>query len=582
MDAWITLVVVIGIVALLISEKASATLAFLLGLAALVVFGIIDAESALSGFSNPTLFIIGALFVIAKAVQSSFDTEKLMSSMLSKSNSSRRILLSLTTPVAIMSAFLNNTPVVSGMIDPLIEWSHKRKVSPSILLIPLSYAAVIGGTLTLIGTSTNLTVSGLLTEYGMEPFSFFELTKVTLPVSIVLITMIIIVAPRLLPEKTMAQLDESDVEKQFIFDAKPKGKIVGKTIKQAGLRHLKDIYISALVRKNGDTIAAPEPDTIIRSGDTFRLSGQAKALANLKIDHLLHLVEEKHLSAIDAKSNYYEVVIGQNRSLSGRTIVELDFRNTYQAAVLAIFRAGEKIDQPVSSVSLRAGDSLILVSDKGFLERWQNRRDFLYVRDIGTHESAKVKNSNLLYLAIASIFVLLAIGAPLVIATMVGGIFIVMFRILNPQQALRAIDFELLIMIGAALGVAKAFAVSGLAEAISNNLLDIFGGLGLVGLLFGVILTTAILTELATNAAAALLVLPLALATASSAGYDPRLFAIAVAAAASFSFLSPFGYQTNTMVYSAGGYRLKDFVKIGLPMSISAVILLTGTLYIIS
>tara|TARA_B100001245_G_scaffold90941_1_gene65799 strand:- start:1430 stop:3187 length:1758 start_codon:yes stop_codon:yes gene_type:complete len=570
----ITLLVLAGIFVALFKELVTPAVAFLIGLAALVIAGIVDTNDALAGFSNDSLITIASLFVIAKAIENNVQLNTVTQKVFGKSKSVRMGLARIVTPVAVGSAFVNNTPIVAMFINPIIAWSKRNHIPASKFLIPLSYAAILGGTLTLIGTSTNLVVSGLLVDFGFEPFSFFEMTSVTLPLVIICLAIIVWLGPKLIPERNFADFGTNEIEKKFVFDTTPKRTLIGKSVSQAGLRNLKSVFLAEILRSNGDVVSPVRPVTQIRNGDVLRFSGSASALAELADHHSLRLVEDKHAKSLSASSVYVEAVVGHNMSMADKTLADIGFRAKYQAAVLAIFRAGERISGSLGTIPLRPGDSLLLVTDEHFVERWDDRNDFLYMRQIGRTKTDKKANV-LIAGTILLTVILIALGVPLFIATLCGALSTVLLHLLSTAQARHAIDFELLIMIAAAIGVASGVDSSGLAQVFGSSIIDYFGAFGIIGLLLGVIIATTILTEVITNAAAASLVFPIAIATATASGADPRMFAIAIAVTASMSFISPLGYQTNTMVYSAGGYKFSDFLRVGLVLNIITTIVLT-------
>lgn len=570
----ITLLVLIAIFAVLVKDYVSPAIAFLGGLAVLVATNVITTEQAFAGFSNDTLITIASLFVMARSIEKTIDVEKLTNKLFGSSGNIKKSLARMVVPVGVSSAFVNNTPIVAMLINPVTLWAKKHKLPSSKFLIPLSYATILGGTLTLIGTSTNLVVSGLLSQNGLPAFSFFELTRYSLPVVVLGMVTIVLLSKWLIPERRLADLSANDIEKQFTVEMSPNENLVGKTVSSAKLRNLRDVFLAEIIRANGDTLAPIAPHTVIKQGDILRFSGNAESLAKLTEHEDLTPNETKKPHQDFKDRTFVEVVIGHNKSIVGKTLVSVGFRARYQASVLAIFRAGEKLKGSLGNISLKPGDSLLIVSDSGFVERWNNHSDFLYLRQLSKSASDK-KTSQLLLVSLGLLFVLLALGAPLPIAAMAGALASVVLGVNTLNQARNAIDFDLLIMIGAAIGVAKAVEVSGLAQSVSSTIVGSFDGLGQIGLLFGIILATVVLTELVTNAAAALMIFPIALTIANQAQIDPRAFAVAIAITASLSFISPLGYQTNTMVYSAGGYKFKDFFKLGSVLTIITVIGLT-------
>ncbi len=568
----VVVLTLVAVVALLVKNLLAPSVVFLLATTSMLILGIISTEEAFAGFSNSTLFSIASLFVLAKAVEKTVNTDRLAEKLLGKNDHTRRALATLLTPVAALSAFMNNTPIVAMLISPLSRWGERHNISASSLLIPLSYATIFGGVITVIGTSTNLVVSGLLQQSGYSPIGFFEITKIGLPVAIVGVSAIVLLGPKLLPKRKDPSESSEKRLREFVLEMAATDKLSGKTVGEAKLRHLSGVFLISIERVSGDVISPAEPSTLIQNGDVLQFAGNIEDIIDLTKRRDLLPIEHKHvLKLSNEHTAYYEAVIGQRSPLVGKTPRQLGFRGLYQAAVLSVHRSGERLDAKPGSVRLRVGDSLLLASDDHFAKRWTDRGDFLLVNKIGSHPK-NVAHHGLLMAAIAAATVgMHLLGAPLEAALILGALMTVVFNIMSTNEAMRAIDFELLIMIGAAFGLASAVGNSGLASDSANLIVGWFDAFGNIGLLLGVMLATIVLTELITNAAAATLMFPIAIATANAAGSDPRAFAIIVAISASLSFLTPVGYQTNTMVYGPGGYRFTDYLRLGSVMTVLAI-----------
>ncbi len=554
--------VVVALIFALIKNLAPPALVFLSALTLVLATGIITVEEAFSGFSSPVIFVIGSLFVIAKAIQNSVNTGKIVSRLLGGKFTSFGTIAKLTLPVAAASAITANTPVVASLIQPLENWSKKHRVSVSKLLIPLSYAAILGGTLTLIGTSTNLVVSGLLAEAGFDPFSMFEITKISLPVVITGLVTILIVLPRTLPSgKTV----KKDTIKDSIIEYTASSEIDGKTVGNAGLRNLPKLYLASIVRKNGDLVAMVSPETVIRKGDTLQFVGDINSITSLQGFKGVSPKAQKHEKELVLKSAaVYEVVLGHDSKVIHRTLKETGFRSYYQAAVYAIHRSGEKLVGKLGEIKLKVGDTLLLVSDEYFEDRWSGKSDFLLINK--RENTQRIHKQNFTKFAIIGmVILLLAIftGLSYIAAILSIAILSVITGVVTVGEARKSLDFDLLIMIAASIGFSTAIVSSGLSEFIADGLASLFGGYGAQGLLLSIIVSAVILNGLVTNTAAASLLFPVALASATAVGADVRIFAIVLAIACSLSFLSPFGYQTNTMVFGPGGYKFTDYIKSG-------------------
>lgn len=583
-DAWLTVLVVVLILVGLIFEVASPAVLVFSGVVVLLLLGVLDAEGALSGFSNPAPFTVGALFVVARAVSKTGAIRPFTQSLMGSTGVVRRPLLRMLVPTTIASGFMNNIPLVAMMIPEISAWARKRGSDVSRFLLPLSYGAIFGGLLTVIGTSTNLVVAGQMSGAGLEPFGFFEVGLVGLPIAIVGIPLIVAVSPRVL-RRAKGDSSPEDNEKGFFveMEVETKGHLDGKTVDEAGLRHLQGVFLVSVERS--DAIIAPaNPATVLRGGDQLRFVGRVDQVLDLEsIRGLRHAEHDEVKEVTTVGASYFTVAIGGDSPLVGRTLKQIGFRSQYQAAVVAIHRAGERIDAKLGEVPLRTGDALVVISDPGFKARWQNRPDFLLVAELGAEADPVAPGRGRTLIVLAAMVVVAATGIlPILHAALAAATLMIVLRVLTPDEARRALDLEVLGVIAAAFGLAAAVEQSGLADTVANGLIDSFGSFGEVGVLVGVVVATVALTELVTNNAAALLMFPIALAASSAAGVEPRGMAIAVAIAASASFLTPIGYQTNTMVYGPGGYQLSHYLKAGMPITliaITAIVILVPAIY---
>jgi len=484
-------------------------------------------------------------------------------------------LARLTFPVAGISAFINNTPLVQMMIPEITSWAAKRKLYPSRFLIPLSYAAILGGTITVIGTSTNLVVSGLLVQSGEPPFGLFEITMIGGGSALVGLITMILVAPRALPDRRGAEESlMGDQVRDFYVEmvVEDSGRVVGKTVEEAGLRNLEGVYLVEIER-DGDVIAPVEPNRRLQPGDRLKFAGRADLIVDLQRTSGLRSAEEKHMWAIDDPQHiFFEAVIGADSPLVGKTLTEADFRERYGAAVIAIHRAGEAVRQKLGQVRLRAGDTLLLLASRDFRTRWRGTHDFLLISRLGgappssTRKAPLVAVTAVAVIALAAFEVLSILQLALIAAAIMIGA-----RVVSVSEARNAIDLDVIVLIASAFGVGAAMESTGLAQTLADGFVDLLGPLGTVGIVLGVVLATTIMTEVITNNAAAAVIFPIAISVANTAGLDPRVMAIAVAVTASSSFLTPLGYQTNTMVYGPGGYRFVDFLRAGIPVNIAVI-----------
>jgi di/tricarboxylate transporter len=580
LEAWITAATVVVMFGALASERIPPAAAVVSATLFLLVIGVIDEAAALSGFANAAPWTVAALYVLAFAGDKTGMMGPLVNRLLGRGDkltttSTARLLL----PTAGISAFINNTPLVAMLIGQVTTWCNRRGISPSKLLLPVSYAAILGGILTVIGTSTNLTASGLLQESGQDPIGLFEITKVSLIPAIAGMIVLIFVVTKILPERKDALEEFTEDLDEFAAQMKvvDGGPLDGITVADAGLRNLKGIYLVEIER-DGHMFPAVSPSRVLRGGDRLTFVGESdqvvdfqrstKGLASAESEHLLEVDSPEH--------TFYEAVIGPDSRLVGQTLADAEFRTRYQAAVVAIRRSGRRIDSQLGKVNLEAGDTLLLLAGPDFRIRSRRAKDFLVVLRIGGPPPSASKRApfvGLLAVAVIalaafevlSIFELSLIAAGLLIAT----------RTVSISESGEAIDFGVILLIAASFGVGAAIETSGLAATISNGLVDLFGSWGDLGIIFALALAMTILTELASNNAAVVVLFPITIAVAAEAGLDPRIMVLMIAVMASSSFLTAVGYQTNMMVYGPGGYRFGDLIKAGMPLTITLLITVT-------
>ena len=585
-EAWFTLAVVVVVVGLLVTERVPPAVAILGGVIALLVARIVEPEDAFSGFSNPAPITVAALYVLAAGVEKTGALERLTARILGSGTeggaSDRRTLARLLIPTAAASAFLNNTPIVAMVAPNVVAWARRVGRSPSPFLIPISFAAILGGVLTLIGTSTNLVVSGLLERSGAGPLGLFELTRVSLPLAIVGIAMLVLLAPKLLPARQAPSEDIRAGAREFIVEmvVEPRGPVVGKTVSEAGLRNLQAVYLVEL-RRGDRSIAPVGPDERLEGGDRLTFAGNVARMLDLQRLPGLRSAEQPHFpSALGGRGRqFFEAVIADGSPLANSTLKDVGFRGRYGGAVVAIHRADERLPGKLGAITLRAGDVLVVLASDGFHTRWREERDFLVVAPLDGETPPRREKAPVVGILTLALFVTVGLGwLDILEASLLVAIGLVALRVLTPFEARQAIDLNVLVVIAASFGIGAAIGQSGLADRIAELFVDGFGSFGDLGLLLGVLVATVLLTELITNNAAAVLMFPIAIATAVQAGIEPHAMAVAVAIGASSSFLSPIGYQTNTMVYGMGGYRFGDFARVGFPLTI--LMLIVATIFI--
>jgi|694.fasta_scaffold06427_12 di/tricarboxylate transporter len=587
----ITLLVVVGLIVGLAIEKWPPEIVMLAALLMLVCFQVVPLKDALQGFSNPAMLTIAGLFVIGGGLQATGAVEYLSRWLLGKPKQGTP-LLRLIGPVAALSSFMNNTPLVAFFMPIFVHVARKLRVSPSKLLIPLSYAAVLGGTCTLIGTSTNFVIDGALRAANMPGLGMWEMAWIGVPVTIVGLLYLVTVGQRLLPDRTdLLEYAESHPREYTLeLIVRPACPLIGQTIRQSGLRELPGIYLYAIERE-GTRISPVSPDQPIQVDDILCFSGVVSTILDAQrirglepVEH--HPMVDKYLAEPESDSRdsleglpprpaprsgsiLCEAVISPTSPLIGTTVKATDFRSRYNASIVAVHRSGEKLQQKIGQILLTAGDTLLIDAPDDFTKRWRNSRDFILVS--GLEDSAPVAHRQAWVSLIIFLGVVIGMTCFTEQATLValsGATLTILLGCISAREAQRAIDLPVLLLIATALGVSKALDSSGAAEWIATHLLAWAQPFGKVAVLAVIVLITGLLTELLSNNACAALMGVLGMATAQQLGMDPRPVLIAVAATSSYGFATPIGYQTNLMVLGPGGYRMSDYLKVGIPLDI--------------
>jgi len=577
-QTWLTLAVVVAMVAALAKEFFAPDVTLGTALAILMAAGVLDPTEALQGFANVGLLTIGALFVVAQGVQESGGLSFVAMRVLGRVKGRTSALLRLMIPTVGVSAFLNNTPVVAMFIPVVRSWALRNDIAPSKLLIPLSYASILGGMCTLIGTSTNLVVSGMMVDHGYDPIGMFEITKVGLPAAVLGIVFMITIGHRLLPDRRDITESLTEEKRKYLVEmiVKDNCRLIGKSIEEGGLRHLKGLFL-VHIERDSKIIGPVPPSEILARGDRLRFTGLTSTVVDLKAIRGLMPVEEASLdlprSGAKGELRLFEVVIARSSPLVGVNIREAGFRNRYDAAVIAVHRAGQRIVSKIGNIVLRPGDTLLVEAPEGFAARWYNSTHFYLVSRVGEVKRIKHEKAPFVFAVLLVMVLLPALGiAPLIVSAFGAAVLFILGRVITPIAARRSIDLSVLLVIAAALGIGKAMEKTGLSGEIANLVVDAVSGFGPMAVLVAILVLTNIFTELVTNKAAAALFFPVALAAAEQMGVaDPRPFMLAVAVAAAASYATPLGYQTNLIVYGPGGYRFTDFLRVGVFMNIIVV-----------
>lgn len=568
---WITVAVLVATVTVLLTERLATAAAMAGALILLVVTGVIDQSQALVGFSSPAPFVIGALYVLAAAASYTGAIAGVVERLLGSNQGPRTSLIRLAGGTTAVSAFVPNTPLVALATPRVVAWSRRSGQSASRYLMPLSFASILGGVVTLIGTSTNLIVSDFLVAAGQRPLGIFEVTPIGLIVAGVGVLVLVVLAPRILTDRRAVseQLRESARQYMVALRVIRGGPLEGASIESGGLRHLDGVFVAG-VERDGELLT-PGSDTVMRGGDTLFCVGDVTRVVDLQSIAGLESAEASHLiePGSVAGATLFEAVVSQGSTLANATLADSGFRSRYGAAVVAVHRASTELRGKLGVITLRPGDVLLVLADPGFAVRGERSGDFSLVT--ATDQPAPVfrPRSWLVLGAIVAMVVATVTGlASLLVASVVAACAVVIARVLTLAEARRAIDLNVVLTLALSIGVGNAVAASGLAAAVGDWVVNTAGGWGERAVLAAVVVAGLVTTELVSNAGAVAVVFPVLVTISSTSGLELRALAVGLLIAASCSFLSPIGYQTNLMVYGTGGYRFVDFARLGAPLTV--------------
>ena len=541
----------------------------------LIGIGILDEKSALSVFSNPAPIIVSCMFVLSAALERTGTIEALGEWFEKLAGRKElRVLFVLMLIVAVLSAFVNNTPVVVVFMPIVLALARKHDLVASRFLIPLSYAAIVGGTCTIIGTSTNLVASGIAKESGLEEFGMFEVSKLGIVFVIVTFIYMLFIGRKLLPDRvTLSTLFDSNEGKEFLTSViiSDDSELIGKKISETSLSKIRNFRVLE-VSRSGKKINSPLKEITFSSGDKLlvksRIEGVVDAGGNagveLGIEGGLGLQELQTESAV-----LIEGVIGPGSSLLGRSIKELNFRERYDVIILALHRRGVNLRDKFENVRLAFGDTILVEGSPDKINALSQERDFINLSQSNCRPLRRSKvpfavGALLLFMLLAAFKV-----APLIVLALGAALLTLFSKCLEPSEAYDAIDWKVIFMIFGMLGLGTALqkveVIQMLADSLTGWAMILKNIYVLVALIY---LATAILTELISNNAVAALLTPVAISVAQAMDLDPRPLVVAVMFAASASFSTPIGYQTNTYIYGAGGYKFTDFTRVGIPLTI--------------
>jgi len=526
-------------------------------------------QEAFNGFSNEAVFTIGSLFVVAAAIKNTGIINLLAVKLLGSASTLKGFILKLSAPLIGMSAVFNNTPIVAIFIPSVRQWAINNKISPSKVLIPLAYLTTFGGLFTIIGTSTNIFLNVMLQKETGQSFSMFEFTLVALPAAILGVIYLITVGTKLLPERKDLLQEENEGVKKYLVEmaVETKSPLLGKTIAESGLKEMPNLFLFGILRE-GKLKTPIQDKAIFRDGDRLVFTGENTHLDDLKKIEGLSNPTFCNSPEICENAQIIEAIIPTTSSLIGKTIEEVWFNQRYDATVIALHRNGEDITSSLAKTPLKAGDTMLLVTGTDYKEIWKTSQDFYLVSGVERQQVPSLSISTTLTLLTALLMVVIPAFTELGIeyTSILAAIIITVIK--KSRNIFMQVDWNVLVVIGAAFGIKTAFVNSGAASIISSQITTLSSTAGVIGVLIILYFFTNLLTEMVTNAAAATLAFPIAIQAAETLGQSPMKFVAVIAFAASASFATPIGYQTNMMVYGPGGYKFSDYMKVGLPLTI--------------
>ncbi|MCE2495906.1 MAG: SLC13 family permease [Flavobacteriales bacterium] len=574
----------VGLILALFRKGNRAALTFFMAVLVLIITGVLTTDEFLKGFGNRQIAIIFMLIFITGALRDHFNLLSLLDKPFKSATTVRDMILRMTSIVAFGSSVLNNTPVVALMIPYIGEWSKKRGIAASQLLIPLSYAAILGGMITLIGTSTNLVLNGFLEQSGEPLFSFFDFLIPGLLVTAGGIIYLVLAGPTLLPQRQDVLDQLADPTREYMVETKvrPGSRLIGKSVQEVGLRNLNGVFLIEIVRTE-HVITPVEPEEVIEEGDSLMFVGETERIVEL-VDGSNGLELSKHTDFDSSEDRtIVEAVIPANSSLIGSTVKQVNFRERYQAGILAIHRNGERVSGKIGEIRFQAGDLLLLTTGRSFA-RNEFRFNNLYIVKQVKNPSIKEAPPKRIFLAVVGLVAVAGIfgHVNLFMATLILLAALLVLGFVNVDGMKKEMDVKLLLILVSALALGKAMTESGAADLIASGIGTQFKGAGPIVISIVLFAVTFVLTSFITNAAAVSIVFPIAYSLATATDTTTGAVAVAegyymvIAFAASCAFITPMGYQTNLMVMGPGGYQFRDFMRIGGPLSfLYAVISLT-------
>ncbi len=595
LEIGLVLVVILFLIVFLYTETLRPTVTFMVGIVVLMVFSIpmpegkkvLSPEEALHGFANEQLAVIVLLLVISGIFQRTGALDGIFRNIFRKDDKPSLFGIKMMSSVGVSSAFLNNTPIVAMLIPYVHSWSKEQGVPPSRFMIPLSYAAILGGCITLIGTSTNLVVNGMAMDQvkgDWNGLGIFDFAWVGAPMMILGIAYLVLFSRKLLPGSTDDPVDELlEPSRSYLLEThiEEGSSLIGRSVEEGGLRNLKDIYLVEIER-NGRFIRPVSPDMILHEGDVLFFAGATDSISEFFKPSMGLSLPKACDIPLQEKNNIVEVVVSQNSKLVGRRVKDTEFRARYDGAILAVHRNGEQLRGRIGELVLRAGDVLMVLAGEDFFTRVENNPAFyVLTMDKEIKKPTPWKVGLLVTGLGTSIVLAVTHTVPFFISLTLLLSLTLVLGVARPSEIRNSIDFNLIMVIALGLALGKAMINSGAASLLAGSVISVVKSSPLA-LLAGIFIITNLLASFMTSKAAVAIILPIVITASQNFQMPIEPFVLAVAYGGAANFITPIGYQTNLMVYGPGGYAFKDFFRIGLPLTLIYLIgciLILGTIY---
>lgn len=565
---WIAVAVCLTSLGIMALTRAPPYLVLVGGAVVLMLLEVLTPEQALHGFASEGVVTLAALFVVSAALRETGVMRLVLQYCLGSPKTARGAQLRLLLSVGPASALLNNTPLVAMLMPVVIDWGKRINVAATQLLIPLSYSAILGGLMTLIGTSTNLVVHGLLIESGREGLGLFDITSVGAACFVAGGAFLLVFGRRLLPTRGGAGTALEAIREYVLELVIEEGSALhGKQISQLG-SFLPGLFIVELYRDQR-LVYPLTPSQVLRANDQIVVTGDLSAAIEAQEQRGLRPATTNLFELADRREErcLVEAVVSAACRLVGQRLGDTDFRTRYGAVVIGVARQGQRLSGRLANVRILAGDVLLLEAPPAFLEQATSVREFYLASRVDGYRPPVYERAWVAAVILLGMMLVATFGiTSMMLAAMTAALLMLLTRCCTEESVRGGIDWPLLVAIGASLALGRALELSGAASVFANGLMSLAAGNAMVSLAL-IYLIATVLSEVVTNNAAAVLVFPIAIATAETLGVDPMPFIIALMIAASASLATPIGYQTNLMVYGAGGYRFSDFARIGLPIN---------------